>query len=54
MSYVIVEDGDTIQIRATISDTRELAELIAKLGVYKSEWGSPLGGASPIEDDTSE
>jgi hypothetical protein len=31
VSFTVIEDGNSLQIRATISDAKELAELIAKL-----------------------
>ena len=37
MSFTVIEDGDSLQIRATISDAKELAELIAKLEIA-TEW----------------
>lgn len=38
MPHTIIEDGDSLQIRATISDARELEELIAKLESRRSGW----------------
>lgn len=34
MSYTIVEDGDTLQVRASIKKTAELAEFIERLTAY--------------------
>lgn len=36
--HTIIEDGDSLQIRATISDAKELGELIAKLESRRSGW----------------
>lgn len=39
--HTIIEDGDSLQIRATISDAKELGELIAKLESRRNGWKVP-------------
>ena len=36
--HTVIEDGDSLQIRATISDAKELGELIAKLESRRNGW----------------
>lgn len=40
--HTIIEDGDSLQIRATISDAKELGELIAKLESRRNGWKVPV------------
>ena len=37
MSFTVIEDGDSLQIRATISDAKELGGADRKAGIEK-EW----------------
>ena len=41
MSYTIVEDGDFLQIRATIESKSDLTALIETLTKQRDEWPQP-------------
>lgn len=49
MPYTIVDDGDEINIRATITQRWELAELVTKL--QQRVDGLPVNLTTMIEDD---